>query len=115
MQEVREIRFILYEDEKKVPPRGDDITPEMESRWSRVFQEIEKILEYLDITPEVAKIRRRGPIMEVFTDYDFTFEHAIYVLKKLEEKFKVTSLDLETEYDEWHETKPHVCYGFYEK
>lgn len=120
MQDVREIWFVHYDDEDNDSPTSNKLTPEKEKCYQEAFKKIEKMLEdYLDITPEVARITHNGCELVVTLDtssvQDFTLEHALMVLKKLEELFHVTYLEMDSEYDDWYETDPHVLYGFYEK
>lgn len=107
MQAIKEVRFIVYNDGKKA-------NEENAIKWTRIFGKIENILEDFGIMPEVATITQDGCEMVVSLHEDFTIEKAIMVLTPLEKLFKVTHFDFETEPDEWDETAPHVCYGFYE-
>ena len=109
MQNVRELLFICYDNE------NGKVTMESESRWSRVFSTVEKILENLDVTPEIAFIERKNNEMYVHLDYDFTFDHALYVLRELEKLYRVTYLEINTEHDEFYAEDPITCFGFYEE
>ena len=115
MQGIKEIRFLCYSEEQDVLSEGYKVTPENQAKWDKVFKQIINILEFLDISPEIARIKQEDFELIVSLDYEFTMEHTLYVLKKLEELFKVTHLEIDTEYDDWNEMDPHVCYGFYEK
>ena len=120
MQDVREIRFVYYDDANDDSPEASAPTANKDSRYQEAFKKIEKMLEdYLDVTPEIANIKHDGCEMVVTLDnalaQDFTLEHTLFVLRKLEELFQVTYLEMDSEYDDWYDTDPHVLYGFYEK
>lgn len=118
MQDVREIRFVYYDDENHESPKKKPITADMELRYNKAFDRIEQILDlYLDVTPEIASIKRDGCEMVVTLVEDLAHYYRqseiLYTLKKLEEFFRVTYLEWDTEHDDFYDTNPHVLFGFY--
>ena len=120
MQDVREIRFVYFDDGSYESPEGEPIAADMEPQYKEAFDRIEQILDlYLDIDPEIASIERNGCEMVVTLVEDlahyFHQGNILYTLKKLEEFFHVTYLEWDTEHDDWYDTNPHVLFGFYKQ
>ena len=113
MQAVKEIHFINYNYSVGSNSTESDITDVMQETWSRVFSKIENILNVLGITPQISSITRNENEMIVYVNY-FNLANTLDLLKKLEEVFKVTWLEVDNEYDDWYQTDPHISYGFYE-
>ena len=98
MQDVIEIRFVYYDDENHESPKKKPITADMELRYNKAFDRIEQILD-LYLVEDLAHYYRQSEIL--------------YTLKKLEEFFRVTYLEWDTEHDDFYDTNPHVLFGFY--
>ena len=114
MQQVRLIEFVCYNFQVTATEKGDNITPAARVLWDRVFKEVRDIIGNLDITTETAVFMHKDNVFTVLLEQDLQEEHAQYIFKKLKEKFKVTYIECNTEYDDWHEMAPHVTFGFYE-
>lgn len=116
MQDVKEIHFICFNDEVCYgPDEGQtNITPEMRIRWKRVFDKIEEILKTNGFTSDNTTGNRNDCDLIVALEKPFSFENALELLKQLESIYKVTQFKIDTEYDDWYDTNPHVEYCFYE-
>ena len=117
MQSVNEIHIVCCNDDVCYGPGEgqNNITDEMRARWERVFKKIEEILEDCGITPDEATLEREDCVLAVILKNSFAFEDALAMLHKLEEVFDLTLFQMDTEYDSWNETNPHVLFGIYER
>ena len=116
MQNVKEIQFVIYDDETSTTEE-EQSSSVASSEYAEAFSKIEGFLQDLDITPEIAEIKRSDNQMIVTLSPDlpneFNISHAIIILGKLDECFRVTYLEFNSEYDDWYEDDPHILYGFY--